>query len=138
MTPMKWWIEHPSVVRVAFGVWAVTVFTLTHWPGLKIEGAPVRRPDLFAHLGVFGLWGVLFAWSGFFGRRGSARNACWSFGIGVVYAAVDESLQLIPILNRHAGLDDFAANVLGIALGVTGASAVSHWRGAGGGTRRPA
>ncbi|MDX9911544.1 MAG: VanZ family protein [Phycisphaerales bacterium] len=116
-----------GAIRAAFWLWALTLFTLTHWPGLAIEGVPIERPDLYAHLGVFGLWGALLAWGGFFGPPVSLRNAGLSLLTGVVYAAIDESLQLIPALRRHAGFDDFAANTLGLALGVSGAMLVARW-----------
>ena len=40
------------------------------------------------------------------------------------YAALDELTQAIPGLGRTAGLDDFAADVLGVTLGVAAGAVV--------------
>jgi len=51
------------------------------------------------------------------GEPGTRLNAGRCFVIGVVYAAFDESSQLIPALGRFAGLDDYAFNVIGLIIG---------------------
>lgn len=113
------------LARLAFCLYAPALFTATHWPGLRVEG-PIPRTDLLAHLGAFGLWGLLFIACGFFGPALSARNIDLSGLVGVVYAAIDEALQGIPGLNRFVSVQDWLANALGIVGAVLFASAASR------------
>ncbi|MEM1328989.1 MAG: hypothetical protein AAGG07_00360 [Planctomycetota bacterium] len=103
-------------LRIAFTVYAIVLFVATHWPGLKIEGAPVPRPDLLIHLVAFAVWGTLAHASAFFGPRFSLENTAYTLLAGLLYAAADEGLQAIPALNRHATMDDFLANAAGLAI----------------------
>ena len=103
--------------RIAFLGFAGLLFIGTHWPKLRIE-APVERPDLYIHFGVFGMWALLLSLTGWLGKPGTRINALRCFGVGVVYAAIDESLQLIPALHRFAAWDDYLFNVFGLAIGV--------------------
>jgi len=102
--------------RYAFFGFAVLLFVGTHWPKLQIN-APIARPDLYIHFGVFGMWALLLSMSGFLGRPGTRANALRCFAVGVLYAAIDESLQLIPIIHRHAALDDYLFDVIGLGIG---------------------
>lgn len=102
--------------RVVFIVYAVSLFIATHWPNLRIEGAPIPRPDLLIHLVVFAVWGGLSQACAFFGPRLSLHNTAYTLLLGLLYAAADEALQGIPALNRHASVDDFIANAAGIAI----------------------
>ena len=100
----------------AFITIAILLFVGTHWPQLRIEG-PIKRPDLVVHFIAFGLWSFLLCLSGLLGEPGTRRNAIRCFLVGVVYAAIDESSQMIPALGRFAGLDDYAFNVIGLIIG---------------------
>lgn len=101
--------------RWAFAPYAVALFIATHWPKLQVHG-PIPRSDLVVHLAVFGGWGILATLCGFFGEPLSRRNIVRTWMLGLVYAAIDESLQAIPVLQRVAALDDYAANATGITL----------------------
>lgn len=107
-----------------FGVYALILATLTHWPKLQVQG-PVPRTDLFAHVGAFSIWGALCIGAGLFGPALSGRNIAWCTLVGVIYAGVDELTQMIPGIHRHAVLSDWLANVGGILLASCGALA---WR----------
>ena len=110
-------IPFPRWLRIsAFVAIAVLLFVGTHWPKLRIEG-PIKRPDLAIHFIAFGLWSLTHCVSGLLGEPGTRLNAGRCFVIGVVYAAFDESSQLIPALGRFAGLDDYAFNVIGLIIG---------------------
>lgn len=100
--------------RAAFALYAAAIFTLTHTPGVQVGGKV--RIDLVVHLGVFGLWAVLFAACSFFGPAFSWRNIRLVWPIAAVYAAIDESLQAIPFIRRHAAFDDWVANFAGVSL----------------------
>lgn len=99
--------------RTAFFVYAAVIATLTHWPGLRIEG-PVPRPDLFVHAGVFGLWTLAAIAAEWFGPWREPRAIAASMILAAGYAAADEWTQ--QFVGRVTTLDDFAANLLGVAL----------------------
>jgi len=109
--------ECPVRWRVAFGVYALILVTLTHWPKLAIAG-PIPRTDLVAHLGAFGLWAMLLAGARWFGSAASPRNLLICGVIGVVYAAVDELTQGFEALGRTVALSDWIANIVGISMGL--------------------
>lgn len=101
-----------------FGLYAVILFTATHWPQLALPLGPIPRPDLLQHLVAFGLWSALFTACGIFGRWNSRRNIALSLAVGIVYACIDEGLQAIPAVRRIFGWEDMAFNILGILVGV--------------------
>lgn len=115
------------VFRVAFVTYVPVLFAGTHWPNLELPAD--GRPDLMVHLVAFGLWTVLLIGAGFFGPALSWRNIFRAAPVAVVYTALDEASQAVPVLNRHAALDDFAANLLGILLAFAGAAALMKMRG---------
>ena len=80
---------------------------------------PIPRPDLYIHLAVFGLWTLLFSLCRPAGPIFSGRNIRWVAGTSTVYAVFDELTQGIPGINRSVGVDDLAANILGIGLAVS-------------------
>jgi len=105
-------IPFPRWLRIAvFAGFAVLLFAGTHWPQLRIEG-PFERPDLVIHLVV-----LLLCVSGIFGEPGRLATSARCFGVGLVYAAFDESTQMIPALGRFAAMDDYLFNVIGLMLG---------------------
>lgn len=108
-------------------MFAIVLFTATHWPQLKLPLGPVPRPDLLQHLVAFGLWAFLFVRCGWFGPWQGWRNIALGFLIAAVYAAVDEGLQAIPLINRVFGWDDLAFNTFGVWLGIIAALGVRQW-----------
>jgi len=115
-----------SLWRWLFAPYAVTLFIATHWPKIRIDG-PIPRTDLLIHVTVFGGWGLLATLCGFFGPPLSRRNIVRTWMLGLVYAAIDESLQLIPFLQRVAAIDDYAANASGITLAAVFLSLVARF-----------
>lgn len=99
---------------VAFIVYAVALFVLTHWPRLSVTVPGVDRPDLFVHASVFGLWTLLLWRSGLVGSFDNRQTVLWAGVIGLGYAALDEGLQAVPMIGRHAAWDDLAANATGV------------------------
>ena len=92
------------------------VLLLTLWPNLEVP-IPINRPDLIAHLAVFGSLSFVATLAGLFGPPFSMRNLILTSMAVVAFSGVDESLQAIPFIRRTSALDDFAANVLGVLLG---------------------
>ncbi len=90
---------------------------LTHWPQLTLPMP--GRPDLVAHMGLFGLWTLLCTSCGWFGPILSETNIWRSGGVSLVYSGLDEWSQSLPFIRRFSALDDFGANALGV-MTVTG------------------
>ncbi|MCB9845619.1 MAG: VanZ family protein [Phycisphaeraceae bacterium] len=101
--------------RPVFWCYAGLVLVLTHWPGLAIEIPEIQRPDLVIHGAVFGTWTTLLGLSGYLGRRGNWSSLLATCGTATLYAALDEWTQ--QFVRRHTALDDFLANLVGVALG---------------------
>lgn len=114
------WSVPVPVARGGFAVYAACLFTATHWPALRVEAGNISRLDLWVHMGAFGAWAVLFAACGWFGARWTRRNMLLSSAAALVYAAVDEGLQAVPWLKRSAGIDDLAANWMGVGIATLG------------------
>lgn len=107
-------LSRPPGVWFVFGLYAGFMFMMTHWPRLTI---PLPgRPDLLVHMTIFGIWTGLLIACGRFGPALSGRNIGWCFGVGVVYAAIDEGLQAIPFIRRTAAWDDWGCDLTGVAL----------------------
>lgn len=100
--------------RLSFLVYVPALFVATHWPALEVPGE--GRPDLLVHVAVFALWTSLLIGAGFFGPALSWRNILIVLPIAIAWAAFDEATQAIPFVRRHAAIDDFLANLVGILL----------------------
>ncbi len=109
------WFLPTRTWRTAFWSFAVLLFTLTHWPKLRVPGP--EGTDIVAHMTFFGTWTVLFGLAAWIPERFSGRSLALGFLAGVVYAAFDEGLQAIPALGRTCAWDDYGANVLGVTAG---------------------
>jgi VanZ family protein len=119
MTLLAWWLGPPRAAlrRAGFILYALALFTGTHWPALDVRSDVIQRPDLLAHFVIFALWALALWQSGLAGDPALPRTIPRCVLIGVVYAAIDEALQAIPILRRNAALDDYAFNVIGVLIG---------------------
>ena len=117
-----------KAVLGAFAVYAVALFTGTHWPNLQING-PVERSDLYVHFGAFGTWAFLAACCRFFGPVFSGRNLVLSWLLSLSYACFDEGLQAIPALGRTCAWDDLLANSVGISIAIAGLAIVGRFFG---------
>jgi VanZ family protein len=102
--------------RMIFGVYAIVLLALTHWPRLEMPLIQIRS-DLVVHMTAFGLWTCLLAMCAWFGAPLSRRNILISAPIALVYSAIDEVTQGIPGINRTVALDDGVANGLGVLVG---------------------
>ena len=113
------WVEMPvgqRLMRRLLAVDLVIVLVLTLWPRLELQ-IPIKRPDLYAHLGVFGSLTFVATAAGLFGRPLSNRNILLTALAVGLFACIDESLQSIPAIHRTCALDDAMANLLGVSLG---------------------
>lgn len=106
------------VCKAAFVFWALLLFTLTHWPNLKVD-AGIPRTDLWAHAIGYGVWTFLFIASAFIAPRGSWKSVGLCMPIALAYAGLDEYSQGIPGLGRYVTLEDFAANAIGVGIGAS-------------------
>lgn len=95
-------------VIAAFGFLATSV--ATHWP--KLVFGPEAPSDKILHAAAFGVLTFLL-W------RTRWIGSVWVLALTmVVYAAIDESTQSLPWIQRHTSLDDYYADVIGISLAV--------------------
>lgn len=86
-----------------------TVFTATHWPELELD-LPMRGSDKVLHAIAFMTLALIWWPTGFF--RSVARFAI----AAALWSMFDEALQALPIVRRHAGVEDAVANLCGIAI----------------------
>lgn len=104
------------VFAVLFWVYAVVLFVGLHWPQLRLpEGSPPRS-DLAVHVVAFGVWASLLILSGLVGVPARLGTSVRAAVVGVAYAGVDELLQGVPMVKRHAAWDDFGANAAGVLI----------------------
>lgn len=133
-----------KLARLAFWLYAIVLFTATHWPNLRIESNLVDRPDILIHMAAFGLWTALLIATGYL-APGASEPLAESRGVrgwlhivtrpraivlviltALVYAAIDEASQGVPGLGRTVAWDDYGANSAGIVA--AGAAAVMSSR----------
>ncbi len=113
------WIQSPrgsALMRRLLALDIVVVLALTLWPRLEVP-IPINRPDLIAHLVVFGSLTLVAIAAGLFGPALSHRNILRSAIATGLFACIDEGLQSIPAIHRTCALDDAMANLLGVGLG---------------------
>jgi len=85
------------------------VFTATHWPNLQLD-LPMRGSDKVLHAVAFMALALVW-WPTRFIRSVplfALAAASWSI--------LDELLQALPVVHRHAGVEDAVANLCGIAI----------------------
>lgn len=97
-------------LKVALAVYWLACYTATHTP---IEIPPpiqYRFTDTVAHLGMYGLLGMLFALA--------LPRVDWRKGAAILaaYGAFDELTQLL--VNRNCTFSDWAADAVGATLGL--------------------
>jgi hypothetical protein len=108
--------SNQRLCRIAFWLYALTLFTATHWPALKVDVPGIERPDLIVHCSVFALWFTLFWLTGYAGPIARVRTIFVSAFVATGYAAIDERLQAVPWVQRTCAWDDLEANWLGITI----------------------
>lgn len=105
--------------RLAFVAFALLLFTLTHWPNLKVDIDGVPRTDLWAHATGYATWTALLIGTGWLGRRGSWKSVGLGMPVALLYAGIDEASQGFPGLGRFVTWEDFAANAVGVWIGAS-------------------
>ena len=106
--------------RAVFVAYALAVLALLLWPALELPAGPVPRPDLVAHLGVFGLFTLLLVAAR--PARGPAlgpRNLAVSGAGSLVFASGAELAQGLPGVNRFVTWEDGLANAMGVFGAIT-------------------
>jgi VanZ family protein len=85
------------------------VFTATHWPNLQLD-LPMRGSDKVLHAVAFMTLALVWWPTGFVRSVPLFALAAASWSI------LDEALQALPFVHRHAGVEDAVANLCGIAI----------------------
>lgn len=107
----------PHIRRGMFYAYLTLLLIALLWPNARIQG-PIPRSDLAVHLTVFSLFSFLAWLSTLFGPHNSWATIARILIFGLLFGLATELLQLIPILHRTFGLDDWLFNTLGTALGL--------------------
>jgi VanZ family protein len=102
---------HGALARGAFAVAVLVSLAVLFAPAGEVPDAP-PGVDKIVHLVVFLALAVTGRWAGL--------GATVLGGLLGVYAAVSEVLQAVTPLERSGSLVDLLADVVGIALGLTG------------------
>ncbi len=116
-------IEGPAIlrrhrlVRFSFWIYAAILFTGTHWPNLHSPGP--EGSDKIIHIGAFGLWMLLAATQGWFGRRCRTRNLLRTLLVAACVCRTDEGLQAIPFVHRTCAAFRLTANCMGSCSGAS-------------------
>jgi VanZ family protein len=116
---MIFWIR--TLLRyapIALAVYWTALFIGTHLPLVPKTLQPVPFFDKWLHLvGYAGL--AFLAATAWRARRklGVVQYAVLLAAIAV-YAAIDEALQMLPFVRRHADFSDWVADVIGAAIGL--------------------
>lgn len=105
------------LLRGAFWLYALAIFTLTHWPRLTIPETGLERTDIYVHVLVFASWTFLFNLTGYLGPVFRARSIALRAVVAAAYVAFDEGTQALPFVQRDARWDDLGANIFGVVAG---------------------
>jgi hypothetical protein len=114
------------IVRFALAaLWTLTIMVLCWMPGYIVqeveEGSSwfaIPNLDKVVHWGIFVVFAVLWLRT-----STSRRRYAWVTLGGLALAVITELVQMIPAINRNAGLDDGITDLIGVALGL----AVARW-----------
>ena len=107
---------NPTLLRWAAIGWTITISIGCFWPSSGLPDLSSNR-DKYLHLLIFLLFAFLW------------RTVGWSVGrvlaAGVIYAGLIELVQaVIPAINRSGDWLDFAADAVGVLIGLLLAQAV--------------
>jgi VanZ family protein len=97
-----WW---RALAWVALAI----VFTATHWPNLQID-LPMRGSDKVLHAVAFMMLALVWWPAGYIRSVPLFALAAASWSI------FDEATQALPLVHRHAGVEDAVANLCGIVI----------------------
>jgi VanZ family protein len=101
--------QHGALSRGVFAVVALVSLAVLFAPPSDVPSSP-PGVDKLVHLGLFLLLALTGRWAG-------VGQAVLTAGL-VGYAAVSEVVQGTDVVGRDASVADWAADVLGVALGL--------------------
>lgn len=113
---MRATIQGLRIAVIALAGYWVLLFISTHIPANALM-AKIHQSDKVLHCGAFTCLAFLLAWAVPTNSARPLQNVFIAGLIGVVYAGVDELLQ-IPV-GRTADWYDFYADCLGVCFGLT-------------------
>ena len=100
---------HGTLSRGVFAVTVLLSFAILFAPGADVPSAPPGM-DKLVHGALFAVLALTGRWAGV--ARGVLA------GLLVLYAAVSELLQDIPVLHRDPSIGDWVADVAGVLIGL--------------------
>ena len=115
------------IVRFALAtLWTLAIMVLCWMPGSFVEKVEessswfeLPNLDKVIHWGIFVVFAVLWLRTGT-----SRRRYAWVALGGLALAALTELVQMIPAINRNAGLDDGITDLIGVAIGLAVARSI--------------
>ncbi len=110
---------------VTAGYW-VSMCVGTHMPNPP-DVVPTNVSDTWLHLGAYFGLSILLVGSVADGGRLSVVASLRLWAVVLVYGALDELTQMIPVLHRTAEWKDFAADAGGSAAGLVLGSVLIRW-----------
>jgi len=96
--------------RRMFVLYAIVLTTATHWPALELGTEAVPAADKILHLFAFAVLTALL-W-----RTAWVRSLLLLVVVGLMWAALDEWSQSIPLLERQFSSLDVVSSALGVLL----------------------
>ena len=112
---MRATINGLRIAIVALGIYWLLLFVGTHLPPNRLM-EKIHQSDKLLHCGAFAGLAFLMCWAVPTIRTQMYRNTLTGGAICVIYAAIDELLQ-IPV-GRTADWNDFFADCLGVCIGM--------------------
>jgi hypothetical protein len=101
--------EHGALARGVFAVAVLVSLAVLFAPASDVPSAPAGV-DKVVHVLLFAVLAVSGRWAG--ARRGVLA------GLLLLYAAVSELLQSLPVLNRSTSAADLLADAVGVLVGI--------------------
>ncbi len=101
---------------IAPAAWGVLIEVLTSWPSPPSLGAPAGS-DVVAHVSLYAVFAFLVVRAAQ-PAKPTPRSMILTLLALAIWAALDEAHQLL-IAGRTASVVDWAADTLGVALGIT-------------------
>lgn len=115
-------MKHRRLLTTCLAAYWALIFTVTHIPAQKLPDTHVS--DKVEHFVAYLILTILLYLNAWIRNISALRASMWIAGIGMIYGALDELLQ-IPV-NRHADVHDWIADMSGVMTGLLLMNLIRH------------